>query len=134
MYAYKNIDTTIRPQSWFFKIIVGMQSALKYPRISSKPQHIPIHYLSLSEKVRKNEQAGGLASSWSEKNKEVRLPIVTNLFFDVEKWPVSREYHCWLRKIFFITMFKAKGSGLTRINLCILSQRQSFIEEKLCCV
>ena len=34
----------------------------------------------------------------------------------------------------FMTSFDAKGSRLTKINLCSLSQRWSVKEEKLCCV
>ena len=35
----------IRPISRYFKGIAAMLSTLKYTRISTLPQHIPIHYL-----------------------------------------------------------------------------------------
>ena len=34
----------------------------------------------------------------------------------------------------FMIIFNVKGSGLTWINLCSLSQKWSFMEEKLICM
>ena len=70
----------------------------------------------------------------SEKNKDDWMSIATSLLSRQRNGPFLKNIIKGYEIGSFMTMSNAKSSGMTKMNLCNLPKRQSFMEEKLCCV
>ena len=99
-------------------------------------QHILINNLMPQEKIGKvSKLCIGVPHTRSEKDKEDCISIMTSLFSRLRNDPFLKNIITGeKKKRSFMTMFTAKGTGLTGINLHSLPQRWSFMEEKLFCV
>ena len=110
----------------------GMQFMQKYTRFSSWRQQISIQILQPLEKLKKSKEAQYSCSSDSSWEEQERLLIHSDKSsFKAEKWSVIKNIITGYENG-FMTMFNVKSRRLTSINLCRLSQRQSFMNEKLC--